>query len=58
MLSSATLYRKHTRALSSLRVLVHLSRSNTEVSMFAPDKDQFHVINHCIGEPVDETRYV
>ena len=37
-------------------VLVHLSRWETEVSMFAPDINQMHVIKHAKGEPSEETR--
>jgi len=33
--------------------LVHLSRSGAEVSMFAPNKDQMHVIDHTKGQPAD-----
>ena len=36
--------------------LVHLSREGAEVSMFAPDINQMHVIDHTKGEPTDETR--
>lgn len=32
--------------------LVHLSRHNAEVAMFAPDRNQLHVINHVNGAPV------
>jgi enhancing lycopene biosynthesis protein 2 len=39
--------------------LVHLSRHGADVSMFAPDKPQLHVINHLKGEPTEgETRNV
>ena len=42
-----------------LRCLVHLSRHGAEISMFAPDKTQYHVINHCEGNPTEgESRYV
>lgn len=36
-----------TEAVSSL---IHLSRAGVEVSMFAPNKDQMHVVNHMTGE--------
>jgi len=39
-------------------VLVHLSRGGAEVSMFAPDVAQMHVIDHTKGEPSGETRNV
>ena len=35
------------------RVLVHLSRSNAEYSIFAPDKPQMHVIDHTTGTPME-----
>ncbi|XP_060084607.1 glutamine amidotransferase-like class 1 domain-containing protein 3, mitochondrial [Ylistrum balloti] len=38
--------------------LVHLSRGGAEVSMFAPDVDQMHVIDHTKGEPMDTKRNV
>ena len=39
------------------RCLVHLSRHSAEVSIFAPDKPQLHVVNHLKGEPMEgETR--
>lgn len=39
--------------------LIHLSRKGAEISCFAPDKDQMHVVNHIKGEPVEgETRNV
>lgn len=38
--------------------LVHLSRSGAEVSMFAPDVAQMHVIDHTKGEPASESRNV
>lgn len=38
--------------------LVHLSRAGAEVSMFAPDMQQMHVINHTKGEPMEEQRNV
>lgn len=39
-------------------VLTHLSRHGAEVAMFAPDKDQMHVIDHTAGAPMEETRNV
>ena len=39
-------------------ILVHLSRSGAQVSKFAPDINQMHVINHTKGQPEEaETRY-
>ena len=40
------------------RCLVHLSRNGAEVSMFAPNVDQMHVIDHTKGEPSGEKRCV
>ena len=38
--------------------LVHLSRLEVAVDMYAPDAPQMHVIDHCKGEPVQgETRF-
>uniref|UniRef100_A0A3B3Z915 Uncharacterized protein n=1 Tax=Periophthalmus magnuspinnatus TaxID=409849 RepID=A0A3B3Z915_9GOBI len=39
-------------------VLVHLSRGGASVSMFAPNTEQMHVINHLKGEPSQESRNV
>ncbi|XP_070211905.1 glutamine amidotransferase-like class 1 domain-containing protein 3, mitochondrial [Littorina saxatilis] len=39
-------------------ILVHLSRNGAEVSMFAPDIDQMHVVNHTKGEPMEPNRNV
>jgi len=39
-------------------LLTHLSRHGAEVAMFAPDKDQMHVIDHTAGAPMEETRNV
>ena len=36
-----------TEAVSSI---IHLSRAGAEISMFAPNKDQMHVVNHLTGE--------
>ncbi|PAA65578.1 hypothetical protein BOX15_Mlig016218g1 [Macrostomum lignano] len=38
--------------------LVHLSREGSAVSMFAPDIDQMHVINHLNGDVMSEKRNV
>lgn len=40
------------------RVLVHLSRAGADVSIYAPDIPQMHVLNHAKGEVTEgETRY-
>ena len=40
------------------RVLVHLSRAGADVSIYAPDIPQMHVLNHTKGEVTEgETRY-
>lgn len=38
--------------------LLHLARAGAEVSCFAPDIDQAHVINHRTGEEMPESRNV
>ncbi len=35
------------------RCLVHLSRGGAKVSMFAPNVDQMHVIDHTKGAPLE-----
>ncbi|KAL4231236.1 Glutamine amidotransferase-like class 1 domain-containing protein 3 [Mactra antiquata] len=42
----------------SSAVLVHLSRAGADISMFAPDIDQMHAINHTKGEPMEQNRNV
>ncbi|KAK3714550.1 hypothetical protein QZH41_014225 [Actinostola sp. cb2023] len=39
-------------------ILVHLSRAGANVSIYAPDIPQMHVINHAKGEVAEETRNV
>ncbi|KAK3095957.1 hypothetical protein FSP39_021303 [Pinctada imbricata] len=39
-------------------VLVHLSRHQSQVSMFAPDIPQMHAIDHTKGEPMEHNRNV
>lgn len=39
-------------------VLYFLDRARAEIQCFAPDRDQFHVVNHLTGEPTRETRNV
>ncbi len=38
--------------------LLAIHKHNADYICFAPDKDQTHVINHCTGEVVPETRNV
>eukprot|EP00918_Siedleckia_nematoides_P064391 GHVU01140022.1.p1 GENE.GHVU01140022.1~~GHVU01140022.1.p1 ORF type:complete len:255 (+),score=19.98 GHVU01140022.1:108-872(+) len=38
--------------------LVHLSRKGVDVSMFAPDVNQMHVVDHTKGEPMEPNRNV
>ncbi|XP_041075569.1 glutamine amidotransferase-like class 1 domain-containing protein 3A, mitochondrial [Polyodon spathula] len=42
----------------SSAVLVHLSRAEAKVNIYAPDVDQMHVVNHIKGEPTEESRNV
>lgn len=42
----------------SSAVLVHLSRAGAKISMFAPNKTQFHTINHTKGETMEQDRNV
>ncbi|XP_023213737.1 ES1 protein homolog, mitochondrial-like [Centruroides sculpturatus] len=35
----------------SSAVLSHLTRGKAEPLIYAPDVNQFHVVNHCVGEP-------
>ncbi|XP_051505428.1 glutamine amidotransferase-like class 1 domain-containing protein 3, mitochondrial [Myxocyprinus asiaticus] len=39
-------------------IMVHLSRAGAKVSMFAPDTEMMHVVNHCEGKPGTEKRNV
>ncbi|VDP82015.1 unnamed protein product [Echinostoma caproni] len=39
-------------------MLIHLSKQKVKVSMFAPNVDQMHVINHLKGEPMQPNRNV
>ena len=45
-------------ATEAVATLVHLSRAGAEVSCYAPDKPQFHVIDHTKGAPIEEGRNV
>lgn len=42
----------------SSATLVHLSRGGAQISMFAPDIEQMHAINHMKGEPLPQNRNV
>ena len=42
----------------SIMTLYAISRSGSTYAVFAPDKDQYHVINHLTGQPVNEKRNV
>lgn len=42
----------------STLTLLHLDRLNTDVTCFAPDIEQHHVIDHRTGEPMEEKRNV
>ncbi|MHC5064761.1 MAG: isoprenoid biosynthesis glyoxalase ElbB [Planctomycetota bacterium] len=43
----------------SVLTLLFLDRGGAEVTCFAPDRQQMHVVDHCKGEPMDgETRNV
>lgn len=40
----------------SVLTLLSLDRNGAEIQLFAPDKNQMHVINHLTGETMGETR--
>ncbi len=42
----------------SVITLLALDRAGVEVKMFAPDIEQYHVVNHISGEEMDEKRNV
>mmetsp|Transcript_19312 Transcript_19312/g.29339 ORF Transcript_19312/g.29339 Transcript_19312/m.29339 type:complete len:229 (+) Transcript_19312:161-847(+) len=42
----------------SVAILVHLTRGGAEVSCFAPDKNQMHVVNHMTGSEEENPRNV
>lgn len=42
----------------SSATLVHLSRGGAQISMFAPDTEQMHTINHSKGQPQAQNRNV
>lgn len=42
----------------SVLTLLAINRAGAEYQCFAPDMDQYHVINHMNGEEMDETRNV
>ena len=39
-------------------MLIALSRANANVTCFAPNRDQAHVVNHLNGEEMDQKRNV
>ncbi|OQS00736.1 hypothetical protein ACHHYP_02834 [Achlya hypogyna] len=47
-----------TELTEAVSCLVHLSKANATVTMFAPDVAQHHVVNHLTGTPTTETRNV
>lgn len=42
----------------TILTLLALDQANAKVSCFAPDINQYHVINHLTGQPTQETRSV
>ncbi len=42
----------------SVLTMLSAERNGVEYDLFAPDKEQYHVINHLTGEPSDERRNV
>ncbi|CAF0822760.1 unnamed protein product [Brachionus calyciflorus] len=44
--------------LEAASIIIHLSKNNSNYSIFAPNIEQLHVINHLTGEVVPETRNV
>ncbi|XP_018419754.1 PREDICTED: ES1 protein homolog, mitochondrial-like [Nanorana parkeri] len=42
----------------SSAVLVHLSRAGVQYEVFAPNKEQMHVVDHVKGQPTEEKRNV
>lgn len=42
----------------SVLSLLSLDKLNCEVSIFAPDRNQYHVINHCKGEEASGERNI
>lgn len=42
----------------SVLTLLALEQADAKISVFAPDMEQMHVLNHMTGEPMDEARNV
>jgi enhancing lycopene biosynthesis protein 2 len=42
----------------AVMTLYAIAKSGSTYSVFAPDIDQYHVVNHLTGQPTDETRNV
>ncbi len=40
----------------SVMTLLAIDSNNCEYQIFAPEADQFHVVNHLTGKPMDESR--
>ena len=40
----------------SVMTLLAIDRNNCEYSIFAPDDNQYHVVNHITGQPMNELR--
>ncbi|OQR81356.1 malate dehydrogenase [Thraustotheca clavata] len=57
ILSGAGVY-DGTEIQEAVSCLIHLSKANATVQMFAPNIDQHHVINHLTGDVTNETRNV
>lgn len=45
-----------TEITEAVSILIHLSRAGVEVSAFAPDKEQMHVVNHLTGEADESSK--
>lgn len=40
----------------AVMTLLAIDRNKCQYSIFAPDANQYHVINHCTGQPMEEKR--
>lgn len=45
-----------TEITEATSIMIHLSKNNADVTFFAPDIEQLHVINHKTGDIQPETR--
>jgi hypothetical protein len=45
-----------TEIIEATSAIIHLSKHNANVSFFAPNIEQLHVINHLNGDVLPETR--